>query len=126
MSTTAKNRRGQRRYSVSGTDEARVEFVFPAPHGRTFQLPLTNISSSGLSFRFDENDLVGLEEGAALSDAVVRVGACTIRGELLVMHVTPATDSRQVCGALFYPSTDTDLVKLKSLVTGMEVAGGAG
>jgi hypothetical protein len=39
------------------------------------------------------------------------------------MHVTADPDSRYVCGALFYPSTDTDLVKLKGVIAGMEAAG---
>jgi hypothetical protein len=124
MSTTTKNRRAQTRYSVLAEDRARVEFVYPMPNGKAYSLPLANLSASGLSFGLGEGDTsVALEEGTSLPEAVIRVGDCKIQGELLVMHVTAGPDSRYVCGALFYPATDTDLVKLKSAVAGMEVAG---
>ena len=124
MPTTTKSRRSQTRYSVLADDRARVEFVYPAPNGATYSMPLTNLSASGLSFGLREGDTsVALEEGASLPDAVIRIGNCAIKGELLVMHVTTGPDSRYVCGALFYPATDTDLVKLKSAVAGMEVVG---
>ena len=124
MSTTTKNRRALTRYSVLGGQRARVEFVYPAPNGESYNLPLANLSASGLSFGVREGDSsVALEEGASLPDAVIRIGECVIEGELLVMHVTTGPDSEYVCGALFYPATDTDLVKLKSAVAGMEVAG---
>jgi len=124
MSTTTKNRRAQTRYSVLADDRARIEFVYPTPNGKTYSMPLANLSASGLSFGLSEGDTaVALEEGVTLPDAVIRIGDCKIRGELLVMHVTTGSDSRYVCGALFYPATDTDLVKLKSAVAGMEVAG---
>jgi hypothetical protein len=124
MPTTTKNRRVQTRYSVLADDRARVEFVYPSPNGESYSMPLANLSASGLSFGLREGDTsVALEEGASLPDAVIRIGNCAIKGELLVMHVTTGPDSRYVCGALFYPATDTDLVKLKSAVAGMEVVG---
>jgi hypothetical protein len=124
MSTIAKNRRRQTRHPVTTENVARVEFDHPTPNGRTYRMPLTNISASGLSFMFEEgDDLTGLDEGASLPGAVIRLGDCKISGELLVMHMTAGPDSRYVCGALFYPATDTDLVKLKSVIAGMEVAG---
>ncbi len=33
-------------------------------------------------------------------------------GDLVVMHVTAREDSRILCGALLYPATDNDLLKL--------------
>ena len=124
MATIAKNRRSQTRHSVSPENVARIEFDYPTPNGKQYQVPLVNISASGLSFMIDPGDeLAGLEEGAGLPDAVIRLGDCEISGEMLVMHMTAGPDSRYVCGALFYPATDTDLVKLKSVIAGMEVAG---
>jgi len=121
MSTMTKNRRRQRRYQVSQETMARVEFECG---GRCFRSEVTNLSASGMSFRLDPtDDLTGLDEGESFPDAVVRVGDCAIRGELLLMHMTQDPGSRYVCGALFYPATDTDLVKLKSVIAGMEVAG---
>jgi len=124
MSTTTKNRRRQVRHPVTPENLARVEFEYPTPYGRQFQLPLVDLSSSGISFLLDEaGELAELEEGTTLAEVVVRLGECLICGELLIMHMTTGPDSRYVCGALFYPATDTDLVKLKSAVAGMEVAG---
>ena len=121
MSTTAKNRRGHTRHPIPPDAEASVEFE---SGGRSHRLKVLNLSASGLSFAFAAAaELHGLEEGEGLGEAVVRVGNCVLRGELLVMHVTGCADSGYVCGALFYPATDTDLVKLKSMITGMEVAG---
>ena len=51
MSTTTKNRRAQTRYSVLSQKEARVEFVFPFPHGKAFRLPLTNSTPHGSAAR---------------------------------------------------------------------------
>jgi hypothetical protein len=124
MPTMTKNRRRHDRLTLAPDMEAHVEFDHPTPNGRSYRVPLVNISPSGVSFAIDAGDpLTGLEEGACLPEAVVRLGECAIRGELLVMHVTTDPDSRYVCGALFYPATDTDLVKLKSVIAGMEVAG---
>jgi hypothetical protein len=124
MPTTTKNRRQQRRHSIATDQAARVEFDYPMPNGKKYVVPLVNVSASGLSFGLEEHDdLAGLQEGTSLPDAVIRVGDCTIRGELLTMHVTADPTSRYVCGALFYPATDTDLVMLKSVIAGMEVAG---
>ena len=50
----------------------------------------------------------------------IRIGECLIRGDLVVMHLTAESEARQICGALLYPATDTDLVKLKSVIAGME------
>lgn len=124
MATITKNRRRQTRHSVSPEDLARVEFDYPTPNGRRYRLPLVNISASGVSFMVDPGEeLAKLDEGSGLPDAVIRLGDCAINGEMLVMHMTAAPDSGYVCGALFYPATDTDLVKLKSVIAGMEVAG---
>jgi len=123
MSAVTKSRRRQYRYPVSRDKLARVEFAHPGPNGRRYSQDVTNISSSGVSFRVEETDeLTGLEEGASLSDVVIRVGHCLIRGEMLVMHVTGDIGSSRVCGALFYPATDNDLVQLKAVIAGMEVA----
>ncbi len=124
MSTMTKNRRRQRRHAIATDNVARVEFDYPTPNGKKYAVPLVNVSASGLSFALDEHEeLAALEEGTSLPKSIIRVGDCRIRGELLVMHVTTGSESRYVCGALFYPATDTDLVMLKSVIAGMEVAG---
>ncbi len=123
MSAVTKSRRGQRRYPVALGKLARVEFSHPGPNGRCYDLEVTNISSSGVSFCLEQtHELTGLEEGTSLSGVVIRIGDCMIRGEMVVMHLTGDASSRRICGALFYPATDTDLVQLKGLIAGMEVA----
>ena len=123
MSAVTKTRRGQRRHPINRSELARVGFAYPGPNGRCYELDVTNISSSGVSFSLERTDeLTRLEEGTSLSEVVIRVGDCSIHGEMVVMHVTGDADSRRVCGALFYPATDTDLVQLKGVIAGMEVA----
>ena len=124
MSITTKNRRGQTRYPVYRDRVAHLDFVHPTPNGRSYHATVINISASGVSFSVDDDvEPPQLDEGASVPDVALSVGDCSIQGELLVMHVTTDPDSRYVCGALFYPSTDTDLVKLKGVIAGMEAAG---
>jgi len=124
MSSITKSRRRQHRYFVSRDKTACVEFEHPMPNGRHFRLPIYNFSASGVSFYLDdENNLSELDAGTDLAKATVRVGDCMIQGDLVIMHMTPGEGSRLICGALLYPTTDNDLVKLKSVIAGMEAAG---
>ena len=118
MPTKAGCRRRQRRFSISETGGGAVEFEYPEPGCRRHCVPLTDISASGLSFNMDE-PLPGLESGASINQVLIRLGDCEIRGDLLLMHVTPIFLSTLQCGALFYPATDTDLIKLKSVLAGI-------
>lgn len=124
MATITRSRRRQRRYSVSRERSGCVEFEYPSPNGRHYRLALTNVSASGISFAIEQDDeeLSYLESGANLNRATVRIGDCMIRGDMVVMHVTSDSESRHICGALLYPESDTDLVKLKSVLAGMEAA----
>ena len=77
-----------------------------------------------MSFAVSPDDRIpGLEEGTTIHGIELRVAECSMQGDMLVMHVTTGAESRYVCGALFYPATDTDLIKFKSLIAGLEVAG---
>jgi hypothetical protein len=118
--TTTTCRRQQRRFASRGAGIARVELCYPGETGRRYVLPLVDASASGLSFSF-EDELPGLEAGATLPDVVVRLGDCDVHGELVVMHVTPKNEALTLCGALFYATTDTDLVKWRSAVAGMSI-----
>jgi hypothetical protein len=121
MSTITKNRRKQTRYEVPVGRPSSVEFK---RGGRAHRLAVVNLSASGLSFVVDAGaGLPALEAGTNLGKSVVRIGDCVLRGEMLVMHVTGTHDSRYLCGALFYPATDADLVRLKRLIADLEVAG---
>jgi hypothetical protein len=101
-----------------------VEFQHPGPNGPAYRIPIVNLSSSGLSFQVDaaeQPELARLEPGASLNGARLRIGDCLIHGDLMVMHVSGGADARSVFGALLYPASDTDLLKLKSVIAGMEV-----
>ena len=119
MATVSQTRRVARRYAVSKSHHARLEFDYPGPGGKRYDLPLTDLSVSGLSFDCDD-ELPGLESGTTLSPVVIRLGKCDIHGDLLVMHVTSEPSTVTVCGALFYPAKDADLLKLKSAIAGIE------
>jgi hypothetical protein len=118
MTTTTACRRKARRHRLSST-EASVEFDYPNPGGHPCRLPLVDVSISGLSFA-GTDELFGIEAGTDLSDVTIRVGSCEMRGDLLVMHATPEGVPDAVYGALFYPASDTDLVKMKSVLAGIE------
>lgn len=118
MGTATRCRRKTRRHTISGSADAWVELTFPVDGGPKHRLPLTDISVSGLSFAF-EAELAGVEAGTDLHDVEVRLGECVVRGELVVMHVTQHSDTRRVCGALFYAAGDTDLIKWRSALSGM-------
>jgi hypothetical protein len=121
MTTAQASRRKTRRHPAKDSEEACVELSTPNRTGERFRLPLMDISISGLSFVIGD-ELPGIENGTDLPDAVIQLGECTIRGDLVVMHLTPQTDTRTLCGALFYAASDEDLLKLRGAVAGMEVA----
>jgi len=124
MPTKTQNRRIQTRFAVKATTQATVRFTHPGTKGDDQLLSVVNVSASGISFEVEaDQGMQQLGEGTTLEEVQLQIGGCTMSGELLVMHVTTAADSGYVCGALFYPASDTDLIKLKSVVAGMEVAG---
>jgi hypothetical protein len=124
MSRKVACRRTQRRFSISQTASAFVELEYPPSSGNRLKLPLVDISVSGLSFRFTD-ELAGIDSGTSLGPVKIHVGNCEMSGEFLIMHVTPESAFRTICGALFYPTSDDDLIKLKSVVAGIETAGTA-
>jgi len=97
-----------------------VEFEYPSPNGRHFRLHLVDVSSSGISFAVPPEESLAVEPGASIDGATIRIGNCMIQGDLVVMHLSQDVGTEPVCGALLYPGNDTDLVKLKSVVAGME------
>ena len=119
MSTRTACRRKTRRFPVGSGQKVWVEFEYPSHGGQSHRLPLVDISASGISFALT-NELPLLESGTSLSDVVLHVESSEMRGDLLILHVTPVADRPMVCGALFYPSDDTELVKLKSVVSGIQ------
>lgn len=119
MSTRTACRRRTRRFTVNSGQNIWVEFEYPSRGGQSHRLPLVDISASGISFALT-NELPLLESGTSLPDVVIHVESAEMRGDLLILHVTPVPGGATICGALFYPSDDTELVKLKSVVSGIQ------
>ncbi len=126
MTVRSATRRHHQRYSIGRVEADYVEFEFPHVNGRPYRLPLVNISMAGISFALSDHDeLALLDPGTMISPAVVRLDACEIRGDMVLMHLTPDAHSHGLCGALFYPASDTDLIKLRSVIAGMGAALGS-
>ena len=119
MTTSTTCRRTQQRHTAVGTHSASIELSYPQPKGKRYLLELVDLSVSGLSFVF-EDELSGIEGGTSLSDVRIHLGDCEIQGDLVVMHVTERSATQWTCGALFYAASDTDLLKWRSAIAGIE------
>ena len=116
VNTSTSCRRKLRRHRLSEESRSRIEFAYPGPRGCNLSLTLLDVSSAGFSFALEEQ-LQEVEAGTSLDCVVLHVGPCQIRGDMMIIHIT---HERGVCGALFYPSTDEDLIKLRALMAGIE------
>lgn len=121
MTTQTTCRRDSQRHSLGRSLRAWIELEDPAPTGRHLRFPLFDLSTCGFSFRTSER-LPWLEPGARFDPVTLWIGECGIRGDILIMHVTPNSESGIVSGVLFYPANDDELLKLKGVVAGIEVA----
>ncbi len=119
--TRTPSRRKQHRYDVSGATNAFVELTYPQPSGQLFRLPLCDIGVSGLRFSLTE-ELPGVDVGVSYSPVTICIGDCRMRGELVIMHLTQLSESVVHGGALFYPASDEELIRLKGVVAGLEAA----
>ena len=68
------------------------------------------------------HELPGLEAGESLDGARLNLVGQVVHGDLLVMHLTPAAIAGAVCGALFFPREDADLLTLRSILSTLEAA----
>ena len=114
MATQTACRRRQGRHPVSPEKNARVEFRYPAAPGSLLSFALRDISLSGLSFTLSD-ELPGLEVGDLLTGISIHLGGRSVRGEVLVMHLTPDSRNGSICGGLFYPDGDENLLEYRSL-----------
>lgn len=112
-------RRSHRRHRVRGGEGCTVTFHFPDPSGHRCEMPLHDLSDAGLSVVL-AHELPGLEVGDQLEGAKVSVGTRSFRGDLLVMHVTPAPEAGATFGALFFPESDADLLTLRRVIADLE------
>jgi hypothetical protein len=119
MTVVTTCRRSSRRFPIPAEATASVEFHFPFENGHHCSMRLRDISASGLSFVLS-HELPGIEVGDSLDRVVVRIEDYELRGDLLIMHLTPAAEEGAVCGALFYPRGDRNLRSLQALVDELE------
>ena len=112
-------RRGHPRYALDPLGDGTLELGYPRPDGFRYIVPLRDISRGGLSFVL-RHDLSGLEVGDSIDRVSIRVGRREVRGDLLVMHLTPGTETGSVCGAFFYPENDEDILTLRAILDELE------
>lgn len=119
------NRRLQKRYTLAPDSGADVRFSHPYPNGLAMQAPLRDISLSGLSIVLP-SEIPAAEVGVIVKGVSVRVNRKTFRGDLLIMHLTPANEPGAICGGLFYPEGDEDLITIRLVVKALDAIGAAG
>jgi hypothetical protein len=119
VSTVTCRRRHERFVLEPGS--AWVEFAYPAPGGFGLRMQLRDISASGISFVLTHS-LPSLEIGRSIDRASIEVGRRKLHGDLLVMHLTPDASQGSVCGALFYPRGDANILAVQDLVANLEQA----
>jgi hypothetical protein len=115
------NRRLQNRFSIPSETGGLLQFRYPPPNGARIEARVRDISLSGLSLSLPE-ELVGIQPGDIVKAIDARVASKTFRGDLLVMHVSSANEAGAVCGGLFYPESDEDLITIRLVVRALEAA----
>ena len=113
MSTITCRRRHERFVLEPGA--AWIEFAYPAPGGFGLRMQLRDISASGVSFVLSHS-LPSLDIGRGIERASLDLGRRKIHGDLLVMHLTPDATRGSICGALFYPRGDANILAIQSIV----------
>ena len=114
-----RTRRTLDRHRVNDGLGARVVFRWPDRKGIPVEAKLRDVSYAGLSLSLSEA-LPGLEVGDCIKGLSVDLDGTRIHGELLVMHVTPSSKTGLVCGGLFYPAGDADVLALRRVVRRLE------
>jgi hypothetical protein len=108
------DRRRNDRFRFDSDDAAPFRFRFPDEDGAVFESKVRDISGSGVSFQVVPG-LPTLEAGDLLREVEVQIGPSPIRGEMVILHVTPAFEPGAICGGLFYPKSDDDLLAVRRL-----------
>ena len=115
------NRRLQNRYTLPAEAGATLQFCHPPPHGPQLETRLRDVSLSGISMALPA-ELSEVQAGDIVRGIEARVARKTFRGDLLVMHVTNAGEAGPICGGLFYPEGDEDLITIRLVVRALEAA----
>jgi hypothetical protein len=121
MSSAFPNRRLQNRYTLPAETEATLQFCHPPPHGPRLNARVRDVSLSGLSMILPE-ELSAVQVGDIVKGIDVRVAQKSFRGDLLIMHVSHASGAGPVCGGLFYPEGDEDLITVRLVIRALEAA----
>ena len=121
MTVARRTKRSTPRFAIPESQGAVIELTDGPGTGplRTFQI--RDISISGISFVLTD-EFGEPESGTEYPQATLRFPRTEISGGILVMHTTLEDDGALVCGSLFYPASEEDLMKLKGVVAGFEVA----
>lgn len=119
MSSSTPCRRHHNRLDVAGDDRFCIDFTFPGPGGVDCRMQLNDLSVGGMSFELTR-DLPGLEFGTQVENVRVHMGPRMVRGDFVVVHLTPSNGDLATCGVLFYPATDGDLLTLKDVLAGLQ------
>lgn len=109
------NRRHHHRHVFAAERGACAEVRFPVASPETLSLRVRDVSLGGISLIL-EATLPGLEVGDTLKGIDCVLEGRRVRGDLLVMHLTPGNAAGSVCGGLFYPATDEDLLLMRAIV----------
>lgn len=118
-SATFPNRRLQRRFTVAGDAASRLSFRFPKTGTAAVSVPVRDISLSGLSFLLP-HELPGIRVGDIVAGVEAVVAGRSFRGDMLVMHLTPGNEPGAICGGLFYPEADEDLITIRLVVRDLD------
>ena len=118
MSATRSTVQRDPRYTMPPFMEAYVEFRYPNSSGRRLSMPLLDISVAGLSFAAGSG-LPLIVRGARIEGVVVLLGDIRMEGKLLIMHATAGGPSGVAYGAVFYPATEQDQLRLNGVIAGL-------
>ncbi len=124
MALSFPNRRLQNRFALPANSQATLRFSYPPPNGPGIEARMRDISLSGLSLTLPAG-LEAIQVGDIVKGIDAQVEMKTFRGDLLVMHVTPANRPGAICGGLFYPEGDEDLITIRLVIRALEAASNA-
>ena len=112
-------RRKNPRFSLVAPYDGTIQFGFPEAHSAVCTMTLLDLSRGGLSFVL-AHELPGLEVGESIDAARVHLAGRIVTGDIVVMHLTPDAGRGAVCGALFFPTEDEDILALRGLISMLE------
>lgn len=117
MASYFRNRRQQRRHKLPRVLDGKIEFDYKYLPEKVV-LKLHDMSASGVSFVLDP-ELPELDAGDRINRVTMTCGDYELHGDLLVMHISQR-EQGDVCGAIFFPSTDEHILGMQALLASLE------